>query len=236
MRISLVIPAYNEEKYIGACLESVQKYGKELFEVIVVNNASTDRTAEIAESFSFVRLVNEPKKGLLWARQKGFEEAKGDLLAYIDSDCHLSPNWFKMILKEFSENGSLISLSGPPRYYDLPPLRNFLARLSWWISAPISYHLVSYMIFGANFTVKRKAIEKINGFNINIPFHGEDTDLARRLSPYGKVKFRMDFFIYTSGRRVIKEGLFKSFLTYGMNFLWQVFFEKPLTKSYEDHR
>jgi glycosyltransferase involved in cell wall biosynthesis len=237
MKISLIIPAHNEEKYIGDCLESIQKYANDVFEVIVVDNVCTDRTSEIARSFPFVRVVSQPNKGLLWARQKGFEEASGDLLAYIDADCKLSPNWIPEVLKEFEQNKKLVSLSGPYRYYDLPPIYNFFANLSWWFSAPISYRVVGYMVLGGNFVVKREVVEKIGGFNTKeVAFYGEDTDLARRIAPYGKVKFKMNFFIRTSGRRLLNEGIFKSFWTYGLNFLWEVLFKKPLTKTYADIR
>lgn len=237
MKISLIIPAHNEEKYIGECLASVQKYANDLFEVIVVDNVCTDRTAEIAKSFPFVRVVDQPQKGLLWARQKGFEEARGDLLAYIDADCRLSSNWLSEVTKEFEKNEKLVSLSGPYRYYDLSLIYNFFANLSWWLSAPITYRIVGYMILGGNFVVKKEVIEKIGGFNTTeVSFYGEDTDLARRIAPYGKAKFKMNFFILTSGRRLLHEGLFKAFWTYGLNFLWEVIFKKPLTKTYADIR
>jgi glycosyltransferase involved in cell wall biosynthesis len=236
MKISLIIPAYNEEKYIGNCLKSVQKYGHSFFEVIVVNNASTDRTAEIAKNFPFVRVVDQPKKGLLWARQKGLEESKGELLAYIDSDCQISKSWFEKISDEFGKNQNLVSLSGPYKYYDLPLTQNFLANFSWWLSAPFTYFLVGYMLLGGNFIAKKEILNKIGGFNTNISFYGEDTDLARRLSSHGKVKFKMNLYIYTSGRRLLKNGLLKTFWVYGMNFLWEVLLKKPFSKSYDDIR
>lgn len=237
MKISLIIPAYNEEKYIGECLKSVEKYAKDFFEIIVVLNACTDGTAEIAKSFTFVKVVNQPQKGLLWARQKGFEEASGDLLAYIDADCRLHANWLPQVIEEFKKNPSLAGLSGPYKYYDLPPLYNFFANIGWWLSAPLAYRIVGYMLLGGNFVVKKEAVQKIGGFNTQeVSFYGEDTDLARRIAPHGKVKFKMNFFIRTSGRRLLNEGLLRSFGTYGLNFLWEVSFKKPKTKAYEDIR
>lgn len=236
MKISLIIPAYNEEKYIGDCLLSIQEYSKNFFEVIVVNNASTDKTAEIARSFPFVRVVDQPKKGLLWARQKGFEESDGDLLAYIDSDCHIGPSWVEEISNEFEKNNKLVALSGPYRYYDLPLMQRFFANLGWWFSAPLTYRLVGYMVLGGNFVAKKEAINKIGGFNTGISFYGEDTDLARRLSSQGKVKFKMNHYIHTSGRRLQEEGIIKTFWVYGLNYLWEVLFKKPLTKSHENIR
>jgi len=235
MKISLVIPAYNEEKYIGACLESVEKYGKDLFEVIVVNNGSHDRTTEIARTFRGVKVVDEPKKGRPYARGRGITESKGDFLAYIDADCLLYSGWFPKIIKEFEADKSMVSLSGPYRYYDLPFLSNFFAQLGWWLSAPLAYCIVGYTLLAGNFVVKKKTLLDIGGFDNEILFYGDDTDLGRRLSLHGKVKFRMDFFVYTSGRRLQSGGLFKTFFLYGMNFIWEVVFKKPFTKSDENN-
>jgi glycosyltransferase involved in cell wall biosynthesis len=236
MKVSLIIPAYNEEKYIGNCLQSVKEHGKNLFEVIVVNNASTDKTAEVVKSFPFVRLINEPKKGLLWARQRGFEESKGDFLAYIDSDTTIYPSWFEKISNEFNKDKEIVILSGPYRYYDLPKTKKIFAELIWWIIFPFAYFISRRVIHGGNFVVKREALKKINGFDTSISFHGEDTDLARRLSYYGKIKYKTNFYINISGRRLLNEGLLKSYIIYGLNFLWVIFFKRPLTKKYKDYR
>ena len=75
VNVSLVIPAHNEEKYLGDCLESIAPQAHRLLEVIVVDNASTDNTAQVAARSPFVRVVHEPRKGLLWARQRGYLES-----------------------------------------------------------------------------------------------------------------------------------------------------------------
>ena len=92
------------------------------------------------------------------------------------------------------------------------------------------------MILGGNFVAKREAIANIGGFNTDITFYGEDTDIARRLSTQGKVNFKMNFFNHTSGRRLLKDGIIKTFLIYGLNFIWEVVFKKPLTKEHENIR
>lgn len=235
MKISLVIPAYNEEKFIGKCLESVQKNGAGFFEIIVVNNASTDRTAEIAASFPGVRVVTEPSKGLTKARQKGLEEAGGDFIAFIDADTSLPPRWMGMVERNFESPG-VVCLSGSYRYYDGPWLRNMFIYFLWWISYPLTYRIVGYMVVGGNFVARRSALLNMGGFDPTIQFHGEDTDIARRISKFGKVIFRMNFFIYTSSRRFNAEGLIKTIGAYVINFLWIVFLHHPLTKTYRDIR
>lgn len=237
MRLSLIIPAYNEEHYIGACLDSVLPYaGKGIDEIIVVDNASTDRTSAIALSKPGVRVVHEAKKGLPAARERGRLEATGDLVAYIDADCRLHPAWLPLVTKIFTSQPKVISLSGPGHYWDATFWQRLILRFFWWASSPLMYRAVGYMIFGAHFVVRREALEKIGGFDRSITFYGEDTDLARRLSVHGKVMFRMDFFILTSARRFIKEGILKSNFIYTMNFIWPILFHKPYTFTHKDIR
>ena len=91
--ISLIIPAYNEEAYLGACLDAVMANvaGKAL-EIIVIDNNSTDGTRAVAERYPAVTYVFEPEKGITRARQRGFLTARGDILAYVDADTHPEPS------------------------------------------------------------------------------------------------------------------------------------------------
>ena len=121
-QLSFVIPAYNEEALIGACLESVLAEVKRSgidAEVVVVNNASVDRTGEIARGFAGVKVVDEPKKGLVNARHAGFENSTGPLVANIDSDTLVPEGWLTTVIREFSANPQLVCLSGPYVYYDM---------------------------------------------------------------------------------------------------------------------
>lgn len=239
MKLSFVIPAHNEEEHIGQCLRSIlDELARANFEaeILVINNASIDRTREIAERLPNVRVVDEPRKGLTRARERGLREAKGDLLAYLDADTRIHPNWIPILQKEFSERKNIVCLSGPFRYYDLTGMKKYTAEAFWSIFAPLTYRMVGYMVLGANFVAKRDALIKMGGFDTNIEFYGEDTNIAWRLSRLGKVVFRMDFFIYGSGRRIKDEGLLKTFGVYAINFLWGVFFHKPFTRSHKDVR
>lgn len=236
MKISLIIPAYNEEKYINRCLSSAQKHLVDLCEIIVVDNNSTDSTVKIAESFSNVRVVHEIDKGVTRARQRGFLEAKGDILAFVDSDTYLNDEWFEIIKKEFSNSSKIVCLSGPYVYYDVPIYQKILVWIYWNIFARIAYLFVGYMVVGGNFAIRRDTLEKMNGFDTSIDFYGEDTDTARRAHKYGKVKFNFHFKIFTSGRRFFGQGLINTVLLYVSNFFSEVFLKKPITKEYKDLR
>ena len=113
MKISFVIPAYNEEDRIGACLASIGRAlaaGHCDAEVIVVNNASTDRTRERAGAVAGVKLVDEPEKGLVRARRAGFLASTGELVASIDADTMLRKGWLDTVLREFQRDQHLVAL------------------------------------------------------------------------------------------------------------------------------
>ncbi len=240
MKLSFVIPAYNEENYLGKTLESITRAvtrSKEEIEIIVVNNASTDQTKKIAQKFPQVILVDELRKGLPMARQAGFERSTGDLIANVDADCLLPSDWIKKVFFEFSRNDDLVALSGPYIYYDLPWTTNLLGYIYYFFGYLI--HLVNHyilkkgaMIQGGNFVLRKTALEKVGGFNTKINFYGEDTDIANRIQKVGRVYFKFSFSMYTSGRRLEKEGYLKTFFYYVANFFWVLFFKKPFTQKY----
>lgn len=236
MKISLVIPAFNEEKYLGACLEHVVKNGSKLFEVIVVDNASTDATASIAKSFPNVRVVSEPSKGLTKARQKGLEEAQGDVIAYIDADTWMLEGWVDTITDTFSKNEHVVAVSGPYVYHDVPWYTQIAVKIFWLCLAYPSYLSTGYMLIGGNFAARKSALLSIGGFDVTISFYGEDADIARRLHTVGKILFLMNLPVETSARRFKGEGLFSTFKRYVLNFLSIAWNHKPLTDEYRDIR
>jgi len=243
MKLSFVIPAYNEENYLGDCLTSIfrEAEGKGYdIEVVVINNASTDRTGEIALSFPGVKLVNEPKKGLANARERGYAESTGELIANVDSDSRLTSGWIDRVFNEFKDE-NLVALSGPNIYYDISALENLGVMTFYSLGMPL-YFINHYvlkiggMLQGGNFVVRRSAWEKIGGYSEGIDFYGEDADIARRMQKAGKIKFTFGFPMYSSGRRFKEEGFFKMGARYAVNYFWVVFFEKPWTRAYKDIR
>jgi len=244
MRISFVIPAYNEEAYLPACLESILAQTQNLpggAEIIVVNNASSDRTREVAQSFPGVTVVDESRKGLTYARQAGFCASSGDLIANVDADSRLTPGWVETVLREFDGDRKLVALSGPVVYYDLAPSQRISVQL-FYLLAFLVYVTNRYilragsMVQGGNFVLKSKALESIGGFNLSIPFYGEDTDIARRLNRQGKVEFTFRLKMFSSARRLKHEGMLKIGWRYTINYFWTTFRKRPFTEEYLDIR
>lgn len=245
MKLSIVIPAYNEEAYIKKCLESIateQSHYDFDVEIIVVNNASVDRTGEVARSFSFVHVVDEPRKGLVQARQTGYLASTGDLVANVDADTLIPAGWISRVFEEFSADPKLVALSGPYIYYDLSPVLNWFIHLFYGLGKMISFlnTLITKrsgtMLQGGNFILRRNVLEQAGGFDLRFDFYGEDTAIAKLMSNYGKVKFTFHLPMYTSGRRLREEGVFNMAVKYGMNFLWTILFDKPYTRQYKDIR
>ena len=244
MRLSFVIPAYNEEGYLPGCLESIlsQTSGLEgIVEIIVVNNASTDSTREVALRYPGVRVVDEPRKGLTYARQAGFLASTGSLIANVDSDCRLTPGWIAQVLAAFDAKPNLAALSGPFVYYDLTPRQRFFVRV-FYMTAFVTYLINSYilrvgsMVQGGNFVINRSALEAIGGFNLAISFYGEDTDIARRLNTVGKVRFTFNLKMFSSARRLKHEGILTMAARYSINYFWTTFFKRPYTHEHIDIR
>lgn len=244
MKLSVVIPAHNEEQFIGDCLNSIlsEIEGKNYdMEIIVVNNASSDRTREIVASFPGIKLVDEPDKGLVKARRAGYLASSGELVANIDADTRMTEGWFQKVLEEFSRNPKLVALSGPHIYYDLSKKARAAVR-AFYYAGFLTYLLnryifkVSSMLQGGNFVIKRTALEAIGGFNSDFDFWGEDTDLARRLSKVGGVKFTFDLPIYASGRRLEREGIARTGWRYALNYFSTIFFKKPYDTVKKDFK
>jgi glycosyltransferase involved in cell wall biosynthesis len=251
MHISFVIPAYNEENYIGGCLDAILNATRaandsnDYYEIIIVDNNSTDGTCNIAAKYSaehsFITLIHETRRGANRARETGFELSRGDFIAFLDADTEISVAWLARTEKEFAKNKNLVCVSGPFIFYDLPLTVRTLVKIFDTISYVVYFVNNSILrktsvIMGGAAMVRRDALEKIGGHNVNLKFYGDDADLAMRLSKIGKVKFSSTFSVRSSGRRLAKEGAFTMGLRYGLNYFWVTLFGKPFTTASKEIR
>jgi len=243
MKLSIIIPAYNEEKYLGKCLDAVLaeiKNSQREVEVIVVNNASTDNTRQLALSYPGVKVIDEEKKGLTRARQAGFVQSTGDLIANIDADTIIPHGWINKVFKRFEKHQDLVALSGPQAFNDQSRWFNlavFIFYAIGYVFYVINHTLkIGGMLQGGNYILKRTALEKIGGYNTEIDFYGEDADIARRMVKEGTVLFTFWLPVYGSSRRLKYEGLLTMGARYGLNYIWTMIFKKPFTKKSIDVR
>lgn len=244
IRLSFVVPAYNEEALLPSCLRAIQaeiaRAGAHA-EIVVVDNASTDRTSAVAREFAGVTVVHEARKGLVQARKAGFEATTGVLVANIDADTLLPTGWIDRVEEEFAKDPALVTVSGPYDYYDVPFRIRAAARIFYIVGfGTYSFNRyvlrVGSMVQGGNFVLKRESLIKAGGFDASFTFYGEDTDIARRMAQVGKVKFTWKLMAKSSGRRLQGDGLLMTGLRYSSNYLWATFFRKPFTSAWQDYR
>jgi glycosyltransferase involved in cell wall biosynthesis len=219
-KVSIVIPAHNEEAYLARTIRSALAQDYADFEVIVVNNASTDRTEEVARGFSMVTVVNEPCRGLPRAREAGRLAASGNLIANMDADCLPDRDWLAKGAEYFN-NGQVVAASGPYDYYDGSPGFRYLSLYTqmsfYWLAAKIIQMpglRTNAVLLGGNNLIRAEALRKAGGYNTALTFYGEDTDTAKRMSRYGRVIFSNRLIMKTSARRFQTEGIINLELKY----------------------
>lgn len=210
--ISVVIPAYNEEKFLGETLRSLTRQIYKPKEIIVVDNGSTDNTAQIAHKYG-AKVIYEPHKGVAFARQKGFEETKCQIIASTDADSILPRNWLNRFAQEFMKEPKRVMVSGMYDFYD----GGILLRFVTWL---FNYRLFAICGWysGANMAVKKEAFLEIGGFNTSIPL-SEDSNLGVRLRKVGKVLRLANFKVKTSARRFNQLGLIGGLWDYSINYI-----------------
>jgi len=242
LKLSVIVCAYNEEQYVAACLHSLLAQSRPPDELILVNNASTDRTGAVARAIPGVMVIDELQKGLVKAREAGRLAATGDVLAYLDADCRAPLQWLERVERRFANAPRIVAVTGPYRFYDWDLWGRLLLRGHDLVLAPATQVLVQYVLrigailYGGNFAVRREALAQIGGFDTSIEFHGEDTNLARRLSAVGRVKIAAACFMYTSARRYRAMGKGAVFGLYIRNFWSEVLRHRPSDRTHLDVR
>jgi glycosyltransferase involved in cell wall biosynthesis len=242
LAISVIVCAHNEARYLAACLHSLLAQSRLPDEILVINNASTDETRAVAQQIPHVRVVDEPRKGLVVARETGRRLAVGQILVYVDADCRAPLTWLARVERRFTRDPDLIALSGPYRFYDWDWWGRLLIRAYDVTLAPATQLLVKYILrigtifYGGNFAVRAHALERIGGFDTSIEFHGEDTNVGRRLYAIGRVGLFHDCYLYTSARRYVAMGKGAVFRLYVRNFTSEILHHRPKDSSHLDVR
>ncbi len=202
--ISIVIPAYNEEKFLPQCLESLKKQDyKSKFEIIVVDNASTDGTATVAARLG-AKVVSCPTRGVAYARGAGARSATGAIIVQADADTVYPSGWLTRIAQHFASHPKSIALAGAYAYQTHPSwarsefmgryLMNQFGRL--FLGRPVC-------ISGANFAFRRVAFQKTGGYDAT-SLYPDQWGISSSLSRAGKISYDKNLIVFTSARRVQK--------------------------------
>ena len=211
-RVSVVIPVYNEEEAIAACLDALAAQSVKPYEVIVVDNNSSDNTVAIASRYPFVRVLHEPKQGVVHARTTGFNAVRGDIIARIDGDSLVPQDWVANMQQVF-EDTSVDAVSGLALYYNvaLAPVFNaidlfFRRRLAWQLKDRV-------YLYGANMAMRKAAWQRVRAHLCQRGGMHEDYDIAIHLQEIGgKVTFDEALRARVSSRRI--DVSYLSFLRY----------------------
>jgi peptidoglycan/xylan/chitin deacetylase (PgdA/CDA1 family) len=221
---TIVVPAYNEEEMIAECILSIQQqdYTGD-YEIIVVNNASTDRTEEIARSLG-VQVVYEPKQGYVHALRAGFAAATGDIIACTDADTRVPSFWLAKISENLASEGT-VACSGVFMFYDGPLFIRFIGK---------AFGRFNYHLAGANMAVWRHAYMRSGGFDSHVNM-GADVELGQRLNKFGHVVIDRKLVARTSGRR-FQYAFFQTLCLYYLNDLWLLLLRRPLFYNFPNIR
>ncbi|OGK46254.1 hypothetical protein A3A93_06525 [Candidatus Roizmanbacteria bacterium RIFCSPLOWO2_01_FULL_38_12] len=201
MKISLVIPVFNEEKRIADLIKSLLSQSEKADEIIIVNNNSTDKTVEIVKRFP-VRIVNEPKQGISHARNKGFDEAQYEIIARTDADTILPANWIAKIKNNFLHH-KVEGVSGPFYYAEAPSKNTFYS----WLYLKIVGALVGApILFGPNMAITKSIWEKVRkDVCMDDKRVHEDIDISIHIARKGgKIFIDKSLVVPTSARRLYK--------------------------------
>lgn len=153
--VSVVIPCLNDAEALRTCLASLAVQSVQPAEIVVVDNNSTDNSAEVARGLG-ARVVFEAKPGIPAAAAAGYDAATSDIIARCDADCVLPPEWIKQLAEHFAADPQLAAVSGPGRFYGFPPRAGrILSRLylgSYYQAMTLA--LAHRPLFGSNLALR----------------------------------------------------------------------------------
>lgn len=217
LKVSVVIPTYNEEKNIEMCLESLnnQTLPRNEYEIIVVDGYSNDRTRKLAKKYAD-KVILQKSNGVGGARNDGAKIAEGDIIATTDADIVVTRDWLETIVKNFNDK-KIVCLFGCMR-----PMKN---RGIYRIAFPI-YNMLAYVgsriglhhnTCGANMAIRKDVFFEIGGFS-DLP-NSDDIEISMRLKKKGRVYCDRKLIVDYSTRRIEKFGFSKMVYIWTMNLI-----------------
>jgi cellulose synthase/poly-beta-1,6-N-acetylglucosamine synthase-like glycosyltransferase len=201
--ITIVIPAYNEARYIRRCLESIKRQSKAPDQVILVNNNCTDDTMLIAKEYDFVMILDVDQQGISYAISAGFDRVKSDIIARTDADTAVGKHWVKNIAEVFGDP-NIDCITGSSNALELFPRMTMIAKyFSIFGIAKNRFKFRFYCLSGANMAIRRSAWQKISNLyaHDDVNIH-EDMDMSILLHRNNiKVRYSSKIKAYT---RIVK--------------------------------
>lgn len=215
--ISVIIPAYNEEKYLPKVIKSLRNQKNKNFEIIVIDNNSKDNTYKLAKKIAD-KVYKCKEQGISPSRNLGAKKSNGEILAFVDADSIASRDWIRIIDKAFRKNEKLTAISGFDSYEHSNIFKRIIINLfsyGVFYFGKISTFLGYPMIIANNLAIKKNTFLSIGGFD---KFIVEDKyfNLKLRKLKDRKIKIDRKMKVECSSRRLVSNGIFN---TYKMWFL-----------------
>jgi len=231
---SVILPAYNEQDNIGRCLMSLtQQECSFPYEVIVVDNGSTDETVQIAQQYADrldLHILREPLKGRGRARRRGWRTARGQILLSTDADTSVPPHWIQTMCDTL-EQSDAIGVTGTARIEDCSRFINAIYNICRPVCiVSLRLWLGHYCFGGANFAIRRWVYFAAGEFDTEADAH-DDLNLSRRISRFGKTMAIFDQPITVSGRR-FRNGILMALGEYVRTYIERFWLKRkwvPLT-------
>ena len=202
MRISVIVPTFNEGKTVSRCLESVKKQTFKDYELVLVDGHSKDDTVEVAKKY-VDRVIFDEGKGTPAARNFAVKKVSSEILVFVDGDTMVPENYLEVVDKAFKKD--VVGVGGPL----LPEGGTFTDKLIFFICADLLRRIFSLLgshhFSGASCAYQRKAYLEAGGFRTDLDML-DDVELSIRMGKYGKEKFEPKMLAVTSIRRTKQKG------------------------------
>ncbi|HJU11783.1 MAG TPA: glycosyltransferase [Candidatus Binataceae bacterium] len=204
-KVSVVVCAYNAERTMRPCLESLRRLDYPNFEVIIVDDGSRDATAQIAADFPDFRLIRQPNKGLSAARNVGLQAALGEIVAYTDSDCVVDRHWLTFMVRAMLDRG--FDACGGPNYapHEDGSVEGCVAASPGAPSHVLIGDDRAEHLAGCNMVFRKAALEAAGGFDPQFTAAGDDVDICWRLIDSGySLGYSPSAFVWHFRRNTVK--------------------------------
>ena len=234
MKISIIVPAYNESKNLAVSLHSLLNQTYPHIELIVVDNNSSDETGAIAKQFTD-KVYLEVNSGYVHAVACGAKEASGELITFCDADTRYPADWLERIMATFYKHPQSVAVYGTSITYDATRFLNcFNSVVYTGLIIASRYVWRFHNTAGFNFVIKKSAYDQVGGYDTQYKWMSPDIELGKRLKKIGPLILAPGICVGTSFRRFEKGGKWKTFWFFIWSW-WEMVKGSRPSETYESY-
>ncbi|PFG34787.1 glycosyltransferase family 2 protein [Sanguibacter antarcticus] len=221
IRLSVIVPVLDDAPHLERCLQLLASQTLAPSEIVVVDNGSSDDSVAVATRHG-ARVVHEPLRGIPSAAARGYDAATGDVIVRCDADTRPPADWLERVHRVFTEDPSLSALTGPGRFYDLPPVRGWVARVFYMRGYYWGIHaaLAGVPLWGSNMALSASCWESVRErVHRTDPMVHDDIDLSFQLDPTMRVRYDRELVVGVAGRTFASPAAFRRRFTWAFHTL-----------------